>query len=72
MILPSCFCHLRTDKDQCLWINMDHAAISTALHDVDFTGYAVIELATRPKQRTRPVRESLKTSRQFVRNTMGY
>ncbi len=52
--------------------DMDYAAIGKALHEVDFTGYAVIELATPRKQQTRSMRESLKISRQYVRTTMGY
>ena len=51
---------------------MDYAAIGEALHEVDFTGYAVIELSTPRKQQTRPIRDSLRMSRQYVRNSMGY
>ncbi len=51
---------------------MDYTAIGKALHDVNFTGYAVIELSTPSKQQTRPLRDSLRMSRQYVRNTLGY
>jgi sugar phosphate isomerase/epimerase len=51
---------------------MDYAAIGKALHEINFTGYAVIELSTPGKQQTRPMRDSLKMSRQYVRKTLGY
>jgi sugar phosphate isomerase/epimerase len=51
---------------------MDYAATGKTLHEVDFTGYAVIELSTPSKQQTRPMRDSLRMSRRYVRNTMGY
>ncbi|MFV1965495.1 MAG: sugar phosphate isomerase/epimerase family protein [Pirellulaceae bacterium] len=72
------FLHLRDQKADGTWAeamgegDTDHVEIAKALREVDFTGYAVIELATPPKRQTRPTRESLKISRQFVRNTMGY
>lgn len=53
-------------------VSPDYAAIGKALHEVDFTGYAVIELSTPAKQQTRPMRDSLQLSRQYVRNTLGY
>ena len=52
---------------------MDYAAIGEALREVGFAGDAVIELAhERGFTPTRPLRESLKMSREFVRNTLGY
>ena len=73
------FLHLR---DQCAdgtWSeamgegDMDYAAIARALQKVPFQGDAVIELA-HPSgfKLTRPLRESLKMSREFVRRTLGY
>ena len=44
-----------------------------ALHEVNFAGHAVIELAHESSfHPTRPLRESLKMSREYVRKTMGY
>jgi sugar phosphate isomerase/epimerase len=52
---------------------MDYVAIAAALRDINFTGHAVIELAhERGFQLTRPLRESLKMSREFVRKVLGY
>lgn len=52
---------------------MDYDAIGKALHEVGFHGLAVIELAhERTFKPTRPIRESLKISREFVRRVMGY
>ena len=71
------FLHLRDQKADGKWSeamgegNMDYVAIGKALHDIGFCGPAVIELAHDTKP-TRPLRESLKMSRQFVRKTMGY
>jgi sugar phosphate isomerase/epimerase len=71
------FLHLRDQKADGKWSeamgegNMDYVAIGKALHDVGFCGPAVIELAHELKP-TRPLRESLKMSREFVRRTMGY
>ena len=73
------FLHLRDQKADGKWSeamgegDMDHEAIGRALHDTGFKGDAVIELAhERDFQRTRPLRESLKMSRQFVKETLGY
>jgi len=71
------FLHLRDQKADGKWSEAmgegctDYAAIGKALHAIGFCGPAVIELAHDTKP-TRPLRESLKTSRQFVRKTMGY
>jgi hypothetical protein len=52
---------------------MDYEAIARALARIEFSGDAVIELAhERDFQPTRPLRDSLKISRQFVRQTLGY
>ncbi len=73
------FLHLRDQKADGKWSeamgegDMDYAAIGRALHAIPFRGYAVIELAHEGGfQPTRPLRESLKMSREYVRKTMGY
>jgi sugar phosphate isomerase/epimerase len=73
------FLHLRDQKVDGKWSeamgegDMDYEAIGKALHDVGFCGPAVIELAHEGNFKlTRPLRESLKISREFVRKTMGY
>jgi len=73
------FLHLRDQNADGTWSeamgegDMDYVAIGRALRDVSFSGDAVIELAhERNFKRTRPLRDSLKQSRQFVRKTLGY
>jgi sugar phosphate isomerase/epimerase len=73
------FLHLRDQRADGKWSeamgegDMDYAAIGKALHDIGFCGPAVIELAHEAKFKlTRPLRESLKMSREFVRKTMAY
>jgi len=73
------FLHLRDQKKDKTWVEamgegeMDYAAIRTALEKIKFTGDAVIELAhPRDFKPTRPLRESLKISRQFVKDKLGY
>ncbi len=73
------FLHLRDQKADGKWSeamgegDMDYAAIGKALRDIGFCGPAVIELAHEGKFKpTRPLRESLKISREFVRKTIGY
>jgi len=73
------FLHLRDQKADGTWSeamgdgDMDYVAIGRALRDVGFSGDAVIELAhERNFKLTRPLRERLKQSRQFVRDTLGY
>jgi sugar phosphate isomerase/epimerase len=73
------FLHLRDQKADGKWSEamgegqMDHAAIGRALRDTHFQGDAVIELAhERDFERTRPLRESLKMSRRFVKETLGF
>jgi sugar phosphate isomerase/epimerase len=73
------FLHLRDQKADGRWSEamgegaMDYAAIAQALREIGFAGDAVIELAhERDFKPTRPIRESLKISRQFVRYVLGY
>lgn len=73
------FLHLRDQKANGKWSeamgegDMDYAAIGKALREVGFHGPAVIELAHEADFKpTRPLRESLKMSRQYVRKTLGY
>lgn len=73
------FLHLRDQKADGTWPEalgegaMDYPAIGKALRGVGFAGDAVIELAhERGFTPTRPLRESLKLSREFVRNTLVY
>jgi sugar phosphate isomerase/epimerase len=73
------FLHLRDQHRDGRWSEalgegeMDYAAIAQALRDIRFQGDAVIELAhERDFKTTRPLRESLKLSRQFVRQTLGF
>ncbi|MFB3785746.1 MAG: sugar phosphate isomerase/epimerase family protein [bacterium] len=73
------FLHLRDQKPDGEWSealgegSMDYKAIAQALREIPFTGGAVIELAHPAGfQLTRPLRESLKISRGFVRKVMGY
>jgi sugar phosphate isomerase/epimerase len=73
------FMHLRDQKADGRWSEAmgegvtDFAAIARALRDIHFQGDAVVELAHEGDfQPTRPLRESLKMSRQFVRRVLGY
>jgi sugar phosphate isomerase/epimerase len=73
------FLHLRDQKKDGKWSeamgegDMDYAAIAVALREINFAGHAVIELAhERGFQLTRPLRESLKMSREFVRKVLDY
>lgn len=73
------FLHLRDQKADGRWSealgegNMDYPAIAGALREIRFQGDAVIELAhERDFKPTRPLRESLKRSREFVRAVLGY
>lgn len=72
------FLHLRDQKEN-RWSeamgegDMDYAAIGRALREVGFQGDAVVELAhERDFQPTRPLRDSLKLSRVFVKEKLGY
>jgi sugar phosphate isomerase/epimerase len=73
------FLHLRDQHQDGRWSealgegDMDYVAIAGALKEIGFQGTAVIELAhERDFKPTRPLRESLKMSREFVRRVLGY
>lgn len=73
------FLHLRDQKADGKWSealgegDMDYEGIARALEAIPFSGYAVVELAhERDFTPTRPIRESLRMSREFVRKTLGY
>ena len=73
------FLHLRDQKNDKTWVeamgegDMDYAAIRLALEKIKFAGDVAIELAhPRDFKTTRPLRESLKISRQFVQDKLGY
>ena len=73
------FMHLRDQKADGAWSEAmgegvtDFVAIGKELHNISFSGDMAIELAhERNFTRTRPLRESLKMSRECVRRTMGY
>jgi sugar phosphate isomerase/epimerase len=73
------FLHLRDQKADGKWSeamgegNMDYVAIGKALQKVKFSGDAVIELAHEGNFKpTRPLRESLKMSRAYVKQTLGF
>jgi sugar phosphate isomerase/epimerase len=73
------YAHLRDRKSDGVWSeamgegSIDYKAIAAALREAGFAGDLAIELA-HPKgfQPTRPLRESLRMSREYVRRTMGY
>lgn len=73
------YAHLRDEKADGTWPEamgegvIDYAAVGRALHEIGFAGDLAIELAhERGFQLTRPLRESLKISRQYVRRVMRY
>lgn len=73
------FLHLRDQMKDGKWSealgegDMDYAAIAGALREIPFQGDAIIELAhEKDFQPTRPLRESLKLSREFVKKVLGY
>jgi sugar phosphate isomerase/epimerase len=73
------FAHLRDQKADGVWSeamgegSLDYRAVARALGEAGFAGDVAIELA-HPSgfQPTRPLRESLKMSREYVRRVMGY
>ena len=72
------FLHLRDNKDG-HWVEglgegeMDFAAIKAALDEAGFRGIAAVELAWESDfEPTRPLRETLKLSREHIRETMGW
>ncbi len=73
------FAHLRDRKADGVWSEamgegvLDYAAFGRALREVGFAGDVAVELAhPRGFTPTRPLRESLKISREYVRRTMGW
>lgn len=73
------FLHLRDQGKDGRWVeamgegDTDFGSIATALREVGFGGDAVIELAhERDFRPTRPLRESVQASREFVRRTLGF
>ncbi len=73
------YAHLRDRKTDGVWSeamgegSIDYAAVAEALREAGFSGDLAIELAhPRDFQLTRPLRESLKISRDYVRKVMGY
>jgi len=73
------FLHLRDQKADGTWSealgegDTDFVAIAHVLNEIHFTGEAVIELAFESDfSPTRPIRESLKISREFIRDIFGY
>ncbi len=73
------FLHLRDQGADGRWVEgigdgaTDFAAIAAALREVNFQGIASIELAWESDfQPTRPLRETLKLSREHIRRTMGW
>ena len=72
------FLHLRDQRRDGKWVeaigegDMDFPGIAAALAEVDFGGDAIIELAhEKDFKPTRPLRESVKLSREFVRRVLG-
>jgi sugar phosphate isomerase/epimerase len=73
------FMHLRDQTKEGRWVeamgegDTDFVAIGHALHEINFEGDAVIELAhEKDFKPTRPLRESFRISREFVRRTLDY
>lgn len=73
------FMHLRDQSSDGRWSesmgegNTDFSAIAKALRKIRFEGDLVVELAHENDfEPTRPIRESLHMSREFVKNVMGY
>ena len=73
------FLHLRDQRADGKWSeamgegNMDYVAIGNALRRVNFAGDAMIELAFESDfEPTRPLRETLRMSREYVRRTLGF
>ncbi len=73
------FLHIRDQKADGRWSEAlgegvtDYPAVARALGEINFAGDAVIELAhERDFHPTRPIRESLKMSREYVRKVFTY
>ncbi len=73
------YLHLRDRKADGVWSEalgegvIDYQAVRTALAEVHFSGDAAIELAHPAGFKlTRPLRESWKMSREYVRRVLGF
>lgn len=73
------YLHLRDRGPDGVWTEamgegvIDYPAIGRALRDIGFAGDVAIELAHPPGLKlTRPLRESWRISREYVRKTLGY
>lgn len=73
------YAHLRDRKRDGVWAeamgegDIDYGAVARALREARFSGRLAIELAhPRDFRPTRPLRESFKMSRRYVREVMGY
>jgi len=73
------YLHIRDQYSNGEWseavgeVDTDFKSISEALHKSDFNSVATIELAfQRNFNPTRPIRESWKMSREFVKKTFGW
>ena len=73
------YLHLRDRGPSGVWTEamgegvIDYPAIGRALRDVGYAGDVAIELAHPPGFKlTRPLRESWRISREYVRKTLGY
>jgi sugar phosphate isomerase/epimerase len=73
------FMHLRDQYSNGRWTeslgegDADFAAITRALRKIKFSGDLIVELAHENDfETTRPIRDSLRMSREFVRKRMGY
>ena len=73
------YLHLRDRKADMVWSealgegSIDYRRVARALRDVGFAGDAAIELAHSPGFKlTRPLRESWKMSREYVRTVFGW
>jgi sugar phosphate isomerase/epimerase len=73
------YAHLRDRKSDKVWSeamgegSIDYSAVSKALHKQNFAGDLAIELAhPRDFQLTRPLRDSFKMSREYVKRVMAY
>jgi sugar phosphate isomerase/epimerase len=72
------FLHLRDQLNNGKWTesigegDVDFKKIANTLRDIGFQGYAIIELAHEEGFKpTRPLRESLKMSREFIQKTIN-
>jgi sugar phosphate isomerase/epimerase len=73
------YLHIRDRRKDGVWTEavgegaIDYTAIGKLLHEIGYSGDMAIELAhPRDFKLTRPLRESWKISREYVRESMGY